>query len=83
MVMFLVRHPMVFTSVQSYVDDLNTRNKMSTAKILREGYRYYKIRKTTTQQQQQLPIGLEGGMLDLVVLIPDHYLFIYFILTLI
>ena len=43
----------------------------------------YRGRKTTTQQQQQLPIGLEGGMLDLVLLIPDHYLFIYFILTLI
>ena len=45
MVMFLVRHPMVFTSVQSYVDDFNTRSKMSAAKILRQGYRYYKIRK--------------------------------------
>ena len=34
-----------FARVSSYVDDLNTRNKVLTAKLLRQGYRYYKIRK--------------------------------------
>ena len=31
--------------VSSHVDDLNTRNKVLTAKLLRQGYRYYKLRK--------------------------------------
>ena len=43
MVMFLVRHPMVFifsqligfSRVSSHVDDFNTRNKVLTAKLLR------------------------------------------------
>ena len=30
----------------SNVDDLNTRDKVLTAKLLRQGYRYNKIRKT-------------------------------------
>ena len=46
MVMFLVRHPMVFIArVSSHVDDFNTRNKVLTAKLLRQGYRYHKTRK--------------------------------------
>ena len=51
--MFLVRHPVVvyisqlirFARVSSHVDDLNIRNKVLTAKLLRQGYRYYTIRK--------------------------------------
>ena len=51
--MFLVRHPMVlyisqlirFARVSSHVDDFNTRNKILTAKLLRQGYRYHKLRK--------------------------------------
>ena len=31
--------------VSSHVDDFNTRNKVLTAKLLRRGYRYLKIRK--------------------------------------
>ena len=31
--------------MSSHVDDFNTRNKVLTAKLLRQGYRYYKIRK--------------------------------------
>ena len=31
--------------MSSRVDDLNTRNKVLTAKLLRQGYRYHKIRK--------------------------------------
>ena len=31
--------------VSSHVDDFNTRNKVLTAKLLRQGYRYHKLRK--------------------------------------
>ena len=34
-----------FARVSSHVGDLNTRNKVLTAKLLRQGYRYHKIRK--------------------------------------
>ena len=34
-----------FARVSSHVDDFNTRNKILTAKLLRQGYRYHKIRK--------------------------------------
>ena len=34
-----------FIGVSCHVDDFNTRNKVLTAKLLRQGYRYYKIRK--------------------------------------
>ena len=34
-----------FARVFSHVDDFNTRNKALTAKLLRQGYRYHKIRK--------------------------------------
>ena len=31
--------------VSSHVDDFNTRNKVLTAKLLRQGYRCYELRK--------------------------------------
>ena len=34
-----------FAHVSSHVDDFNTRNKVLTAKLLRQGYRYHKLRK--------------------------------------
>ena len=34
-----------FARVSSHVDDFNTCNKVLTAKLLRQGYRYHKIRK--------------------------------------
>ena len=34
-----------FARVSSHVDDLNTRNKVLKAKLLRQGYRYHKLRK--------------------------------------
>ena len=34
-----------FARVSSHIDDFNTRNKVLTAKLLRQGYRYHKIRK--------------------------------------
>ena len=33
-----------FARVCSHVDDLNTRNKCLTAKLLKQGYRYHKFR---------------------------------------
>ena len=33
-----------FARVSSHVDDFNTRNKVLAAKLLRQGYRYHKIR---------------------------------------
>ena len=34
-----------FARVSSHVDEFNTRNKVLTAKLLRQGYRYHKLRK--------------------------------------
>ena len=34
-----------FARVSSHVDDFNTRNMVLTAKLLRQGYRYHKLRK--------------------------------------
>ena len=34
-----------FARVCSHVDDFNTRNKRLTAKLLKQGYRYHKLRK--------------------------------------
>ena len=34
-----------FARITSHVADLNTRNKLLTAKLLRQGYRYHKLRK--------------------------------------
>ena len=34
-----------FARVSSHVDDFNTRNKVLTAKLVRQGYRYHKLRK--------------------------------------
>ena len=34
-----------FVRVRSYVNDFNARNKCLTAKILKQGYRYHKLRK--------------------------------------
>ena len=34
-----------FARLSSHVDDFNTRNKVLTAKFLRQGYRYHKIHK--------------------------------------
>ena len=34
-----------FAGVSSHVDDFNTRNKVLTSKLLRQGYRYHTLRK--------------------------------------
>ena len=38
-----------FARVCSYVDDINNRNLFLTAKLLKQGYRYHKIRKAFSQ----------------------------------
>ena len=38
-----------FARVSSHVDDFNTRNKVLTAKLLRQGYRYKKIRNAVSK----------------------------------
>ena len=35
-----------FARTSSYVADFNTRNKLLTQKLLKQGYRYHKLRKT-------------------------------------
>ena len=35
-----------FVRASSYVADFNTRNKLLTQKLLKQGYRYHKLRKT-------------------------------------
>ena len=54
MVMFLALHPMESISLtffvllehlRSYFTDFNTHNKLLTQKLLKQGYRYHKLRK--------------------------------------
>ena len=35
-----------FARASSYITDFNTRNKLLTQKLLKQGYRYHKLRKT-------------------------------------
>ena len=42
-----------FARVSSHVDDFNTRNKVLTAKLLRQGYRYHKLRKSRKENPQK------------------------------
>ena len=39
-----------FARVSSNVDDFNNRNLFLTAKLLKQGYRYHKIRKTVSKR---------------------------------
>ena len=38
-----------FSRVSSHVDDFNTRNKVLTAKLVKQGYRYHKFRKASSK----------------------------------
>ena len=42
-----------FARVSSHVDDFNTRNKVLTAKLRRQGYRYHKHRKSRKENPQK------------------------------
>ena len=39
--------------MSSHADDFNTRNKVLTAKLLRQGYRYHKIRRAFSKLTRQ------------------------------
>ena len=41
-----ISHLIRFARVSSHVVDFNARNKSLTAKLLQQGYRYHKLRKT-------------------------------------
>ena len=38
-----------FARVPSHAEDFNTRNKVLTTKLLKQGYKYHKLRKTYTK----------------------------------
>ena len=42
-----------FTRVSSHVDDFNTRSKILTAKLLKQGYSYHKLRKEFSKFYQR------------------------------
>ena len=42
-----------FARVSSHVGDFNTRNKVLTAKLLRQGYRYHKLRQAFSKFYQR------------------------------
>ena len=42
-----------FARMSSHVDDFNTHNKVLTAKLLRQGYRYHNIRKAFSKFYQR------------------------------
>ena len=42
-----------FARVCSHVDVYNTRNKCLTAKLLKQGYRYHKLRKTFSKSNRK------------------------------
>ena len=42
-----------FARASSYVTDFNTRNKFLTQKLLKQGYRYHKLRKTFSKFYRQ------------------------------
>ena len=44
---FYISQLIRFARVSSHVDDFNTCNKVLTAKLLRQGYRYHKLRKAS------------------------------------
>ena len=58
-----------FARVCSTVDDLNSRNLFLTAKLLKQSYRYHKIRKALSKfypTQSKLKILLQQGISELI-----------------
>ena len=51
-----------FARVCSHVDDINARNKCLTAKLLKQGYRYHKLRKAFSKfyrrHRRNFPVGV-------------------------
>ena len=53
-----------FSRVSSHVNDFNTRNKVVTAKLLRQDYRYHKIRKAFSKFYRRQFVGLKTLLLQ-------------------
>ena len=69
----------IFTRVCSHVDDFNARDKWLTAKLLKHGYRYYKLRKAFPKfyrQHHELVSKFKVGLKSLLhqgLSEPDFY----------
>ena len=72
-----------FAKASSYVADFNTRNKLLTQKLLKQGYRYHKLRKTFSNFYRpyydlisKFQVGLDpvpqGCLQFLIMVFPDH-----------
>ena len=48
-----------FARVSSHVADFNAHNKRLTAKLLQQGYRYHKLRKTFSKLVSKFNVGLK------------------------
>ena len=64
----------------SYVADFNTRNKLLTQKLLKQGYRYHKLRKTFSKFYRRyydlifkFQVGLKSSLLRQGLSEPDFY----------
>ena len=56
-----------FARVCSHVDDFNTRNKCLTAKLLKKGYRYHKLRKAfSNRRHYELILKFNVGLKSLL-----------------
>ena len=52
-----------FARASSHVADFNTSNKLLTQKLLKQGYRYYKLRKTVSKFYRQYYYLMSKGAL--------------------
>ena len=69
-----VSQPIRFARVSSLSADLNARNKILTAKLRQQGYRYHKLRKVFSKcyrQYNQLISKYETGLKHLVQGLPE------------
>ena len=60
---------MRFARSSSYVTDFNTRNKLLTQKLLKQGYQYHKLRKTFSKfyrRYYDLISKLQSGLKSLL-----------------
>ena len=55
-----------FARVCSNVEDFNARNKCLTAKLLKQGYRYHKLRKAFTKFYRRLISKFNVGLKSLL-----------------
>ena len=55
-----------FARVCSHVNDYNTRNKCLTAKLLKQGYRYHKLRKAFSKFYRRLISKFNVGLKSLL-----------------